>query len=88
MTQRTLGRKWMRLRQAVMARANWLCEHCFKEGRPTPAREVDHVVPLCKGGTDALDNLAALCVPCHEAKTARDMGYRIKPRIGLDGWPE
>jgi 5-methylcytosine-specific restriction protein A len=78
----------MRMRQVVMNRANWLCEDCIKQARTTPAREVDHIIPLHKGGTDAIDNLAALCVPCHQAKTARDMGYRVKPRIGIDGWPE
>jgi 5-methylcytosine-specific restriction enzyme A len=85
---RTRGRKWMRIRGQIMTRANHLCEQCAKDGKTTPAREVDHITPIFKGGTDALSNLAALCIPCHEAKTARDMGYKHKARIGLDGWPE
>lgn len=88
MTERTRGRKWMRIRSQVMTRCNWLCEHCAQQGRVTPALEVDHIKPLHKGGTDALDNLAGLCAPCHEAKTARDMGYAVKVTIGVDGWPE
>ena len=87
MVERTRGRKWMRIRSAVMARSNWLCQECTKQGRTTPALEVDHIKPLHKGGTDAMDNLAALCVPCHEAKTAKDMGYTVKVTIGPDGWP-
>ena len=85
---RTRGRKWMVIRAKVMARCNHLCEHCAKQGRTTPARQVDHIKPLSQGGTDALDNLAALCIPCHEAKTAKDMGYRPRQAVGLDGWPE
>ena len=79
----------MRIRAKAMARANWLCEHCTKQGKTTPAREVDHIKPLHKGGTDAMDNLAALCVACHEAKTAKDMGFEAKRKvkIGADGWP-
>lgn len=42
--------------------------------RVTAAVEVDHVVPLSKGGADDDDNRQGLCVPCHQAKTARDLG--------------
>ena len=31
--------------------------------------EVDHQVPLCFGGTNELDNLAALCEECHREKS-------------------
>lgn len=87
MVERTRGRKWMRIREQVLQRCNHLCEQCLKDGRDTPAREVDHIVPLHKGGTDALDNLSALCIPCHEAKTARDMGYRLRTRFDRSGKP-
>lgn len=46
------------------------------------AVELDHIVPLFKGGADDDSNLQGLCSPCHAAKTAEDMGY--KP-IGGDG---
>jgi 5-methylcytosine-specific restriction protein A len=36
------------------------------------ATEVDHIRPLGQGGTDTDDNKAAICVPCHRAKTARE----------------
>ncbi|MCA9565373.1 MAG: HNH endonuclease, partial [Myxococcales bacterium] len=50
--------------------------------------DADHVIPLSKGGTDDMNNLAWLCrVPCHRDKTAREKGYRPKARIGADGWP-
>ena len=87
-TTRTRGRKWMRIRAQVLSRCGHLCEQCTKGGKTTPARHVDHITPLHKGGTDDLNNLMGLCIPCHEAKTADDMGYRHKAKIGLDGWPE
>ena len=33
------------------------------------ATEVDHVRSLARGGTDTDDNKAAICKPCHRAKT-------------------
>lgn len=38
----------------------------------TPADEVDHVVPLFKGGTNDESNLQPLCRPCHVDKTTAD----------------
>lgn len=33
--------------------------------------EVDHIVPLAKGGTNAPGNLQLLCKSCHGTKDAR-----------------
>jgi 5-methylcytosine-specific restriction protein A len=33
------------------------------------ATEVDHIRSLARGGTDTDDNKAAICKPCHKAKT-------------------
>lgn len=85
-TPRIRGRRLQRIRQQQLA-ANPLCEHCKAKGIITLAKEVDHIKPLSKGGTDTPDNRQNLCVACHKAKTRRDMGYRDKPTIGLDGWP-
>lgn len=56
------------------------------QGIVTEATEVDHVQPLFKGGTDHPSNLQSLCNPCHEAKTAEDMGYRATG-CDLSGMP-
>jgi 5-methylcytosine-specific restriction protein A len=63
---------WQKLRLAVLA-GEPLCRCCAAAGRVTAAAEVDHVVPLAKGGTDDWANLQPLCRPCHEAKTAIDL---------------
>ena len=76
----------MQIRASVLS-ANPLCSKCSERNRITAATEVDHIVPLHKGGTDDLDNLQSLCHDCHAEKTAAEQGKRRKPEIGLDGWP-
>jgi 5-methylcytosine-specific restriction protein A len=85
--KRTTGRKWMAIREKVL-RLTPHCVECYKSGKVNPATEIDHILPLFKGGADDLDNLQALCDDCHNTKTANDMGHRIKPEIGIDGWPK
>jgi 5-methylcytosine-specific restriction endonuclease McrA len=61
---------------------------CKLEGYFTAAVEVDHVIPLHKGGKDDASNLQSLCRDCHDAKTRRDLGQRDRSHaIGVDGWP-
>jgi len=42
--------------------------------------EVDHIVPLALGGSDAMSNLQALCPRCHKAKTREDIRRISKAR--------
>ena len=84
--ERTRGRTWERIRQRVLD-ADPLCRMCDAAGLVTAAQEVDHIVPLHRGGTDDPDNLQGLCKPCHAIKTAEDMGW-AREATGLDGWPE
>jgi len=86
MVTRTRGRRWMAIRAGVLSESP-LCVACQRAGRIRIADEVDHILPLHKGGTDDTDNLQALCTECHADKTARDAGHARKPEIGLDGWP-
>lgn len=37
--------------------------------------EIDHVIPLSKGGTNWLDNLALACQPCNRSKGAKTEGW-------------
>ncbi|MEP4557271.1 HNH endonuclease [Cobetia amphilecti] len=63
------GRPWRRLRNAILKRDRYLCQPCERMNRITPATEVDHIVGKAQGGTDAADNLEAICKACHQAKT-------------------
>jgi 5-methylcytosine-specific restriction protein A len=77
---RTRGRAWQRIRARQLAK-HPLCAMCLTAGLVTQADEVDHVLPLFKGGTDHPSNLQSLCSPCHEAKTRDDLGLRA---LGCD----
>jgi len=35
--------------------------------------EIDHITALCNGGSDEDDNLAPICMDCHEKKTPDDV---------------
>jgi hypothetical protein len=63
------GRKahWEALR-AVVLTAEPTCCVCDE----APATQVDHIRPQFKGGSDERSNLQTLCVPCHQAKSARE----------------
>lgn len=67
-----LPKDWRARRQTVLARDNYLCRNCG-----APANEVDHRVA---GDDHSLDNLQALCTPCHRRKTAwegvKAQGYK------------
>lgn len=85
--ERGYGSKWKRIRKLALERDKHLCQDCRDKGRITPATQVDHVKPKAKGGTDDLDNLRSLCREHHDDKSARDLGHRVKVRIGAGGWP-
>ena len=51
------------------------------------AQEVDHIIPLFKGGTDTDDNRQPLCKQCHQKKSIEERGKKYRPQIGVDGYP-
>ncbi|OHV13000.1 HNH endonuclease [Kushneria phosphatilytica] len=63
------GRPWRRKRESVLQRDRYLCQHCLRAGRATPATEVDHITALAEGGRDDESNLEAICSACHQVKT-------------------
>jgi 5-methylcytosine-specific restriction enzyme A len=75
-TPRTRGRVWRRIRERQLHH-HPLCARCFARDVITEACEVDHVVPLFKGGTDHESNLQSLCAICHAEKTAEDQGHAV-----------
>lgn len=66
-----------------------LCAVCKAKGKVVAWAELDHIIPLFKGGVDSTDpfeNRQGLCKPCHAEKTRVDLNYK---EIGADaeGWP-
>ncbi len=70
---RGYDKRWQAIRLAYLARFP-LCAHCEREGRVTPATEVDHIRPLALGGTHDAHNLQPLCKSCHSKKTRKAQG--------------
>jgi 5-methylcytosine-specific restriction protein A len=72
---RGYGHRWRKLRKMFL-RSHPLCADPFgvhaERGELVAATEVDHIVSRARGGTDAWDNLQALCKPCHSRKTAQE----------------
>lgn len=66
---RTATAEWKRTRNRILERDGGRCHVCGQLG----ADEVDHVVPVAEGGTDADQNLAAIHPhPCHTRKTQEE----------------
>lgn len=63
---------------AVFERDGWRCQICscrtparLRGTRKADAPELDHRVPLAKGGTHTLDNLQTACRACNQEKSDR-----------------
>jgi hypothetical protein len=61
------------LYETVVSRAGGLCEYCKTPERLAGyAFEVEHIVPVARGGGDTLANLALACGTCNKAKGVRE----------------
>lgn len=58
------------LKKKIAADQKWQCGHC--KSILDASYEVDHIVALFNGGTNAESNLVALCRNCHGKKTVHE----------------
>jgi hypothetical protein len=69
---RTMREKWTATsgskRQVVFEAGGWQCAECGHQGDEDNPLEIDHIVPICKGGTNELSNLQVLCRKCNRTK--------------------
>ncbi len=85
-TRRVRGRTLQKRRHYYFMR-HPLCAACSKGGKVSLATELDHIIPLFKGGSDEPENFQGLCGSCHKDKTAKDLGRRRRSATGIDGYP-
>jgi len=57
-----------RIRLLILERDGYRCCLCGRTAKETKL-EVDHKIPVAKGGTDSLNNLWTLCIDCNRGKS-------------------
>ena len=59
------------LRQYILNRDNYTCKRCgvSKYSEPHLLLEVDHIIPVSKGGASVENNLQTLCWQCNRSKS-------------------
>jgi hypothetical protein len=75
-------------RRTILERQKCLCPGC---GDKLDKYEIDHINPLCRGGTNDVSNLQAICPPCHSGKTQieqQDTGRMIESQMSPKLWNE
>lgn len=73
--ERMRGRPAQRRRERLLSE-HPVCVACEQTGRVAAATELDHIVPLWKGGSEDDSNLQGLCSACHAEKSAREAAER------------
>ena len=84
--KRGYTRAWLKYRLAYLMRYP-LCVHCERDGKVTPAEELDHKDPH-RGDMDLFwdpDNHQGLCKSCHSRKTATEDTAFARPNAGGRG---
>lgn len=84
------SREFRVTREHVRSRDAGLCFRCAYYGMAAHGQDVDHFVPVSRGGSDSPANCMLLCEPCHFDKTQREsrrlQGWRPKLNPAT-GWP-
>lgn len=84
-TVRIRGAELQAIRDRILTRDKGVCQckRCKADGIVRLAHQVDHVVPLWKGGAEDDTNRQAINRDCHDLKSADEA--RERASLGLDG---
>jgi 5-methylcytosine-specific restriction endonuclease McrA len=64
-------------RLSLFLKRKGICSDCTRKIEAGNAWDIDHILPLAMGGTNATENLQILCRPCHRSKTTQSDIPRI-----------
>jgi hypothetical protein len=67
--RKTISKK---LRFEVFKRDNFTCQYCSAKPPNVPL-EIDHIIPVCKKGTNHIDNLITACFDCNRGKSGNEL---------------
>ena len=81
--RRALGTIDMKGFAAKCADLQWVCQLCGKILTPETVT-IDHIVPVVKGGTNALENLQPLCMHCNSLKRDKPMSVVVGSQYLFD----
>ncbi len=76
--QRKRGWAGVQDRERIRKRDCGLCQECLRQGLTSVGSDVDHKIPLWKGGSDDDDNKELLCITHHKEKSAREAKDRAR----------
>ena len=79
------GHQWGKIVKVVMARDARRCQLRIPGICTIDAQEVDHIRPVTLGGGDNLDNLRAVCKPCHQGRGMREDDTQRPRRYSIGG---
>lgn len=63
------------VRQYIYQRDNYQCQRCGQTQTETTLN-IDHIIPLAKGGSNDMSNLQTLCQTCNQNKK-----HHLDPRF-------
>lgn len=68
-----------KLRQRIKERDGFTCKQCGAsiQQEPNLLLEIDHIIPVSKGGLTTEDNLQTLCWRCNRKKGAKIQSARL-----------
>jgi 5-methylcytosine-specific restriction endonuclease McrA len=58
-------------RLQILVRDNWTCGYCGEKLHPGGFVQIDHVIPVSKGGLTTVSNGLTSCRACNAKKGAR-----------------
>lgn len=59
------------LREEIMLRDNYTCQNCGKYMPDGVGLQIDHIIPIAKGGKSIQSNLQVLCSKCNGKKSSK-----------------
>lgn len=72
------------IRHEVFKRDGYKCCECSKTKNES-SLEIDHILPISRGGSDELDNLQTLCSACNRSKSNRVYTKENGDKVGERG---